>query len=235
VTEAVLDAHACCALYLAKNEINAFVIFRSIDIRVQDLLASPLPSTPEETLARVQALLLYQIILLFDGDILARAATEATTTALFDAALALMNHITSEPPSISLSTATLPLYPVAAARDFWAFWIFQESARRTVLITFFLLQTSRMLSRQLPLQCDGKAYLCQSWTMSSYLWNARDPLEFALAWKDKKHYVVANADFSEFLDGARGDDLETFGKIFLTALIGIDEAKGWLLTRGGSL
>jgi hypothetical protein len=220
---------------LAKNEINAFVIFRSIDTRVQDLLASPLPSTPEETLARVQALLLYQIIRLFDGDIVARAAAEATTPALFDAALALMNHITSESPSIPFSAAELPLYPVAAARDFWAFWIFQESARRTALITFFFLQTSRMLSRQLPIQCDGKLYLCQSWTLSSYLWNARDPLEFALAWNDKKHYVVANADLSEVLDGAGGDDLETFGKIFLTALIGIDEAKGWLLMRGGSL
>jgi hypothetical protein len=92
-----------------------------------------------------------------------------------------------------------------------------------------------MLLRQLPIQCDGKLYLCQSWTLSSYLWNARDPLEFALAWNDKKHYVVANADLSEVLDGAGGDDLETFGKIFLTALIGIDEAKGWLLMRGGSL
>lgn len=37
------------------------------------------------------------------------------------------------------------------------------------------------------------------------------------------------------LRDARADDVDAFGRILLTALMGIDEAKGWFLTRGGSL
>ena len=37
------------------------------------------------------------------------------------------------------------------------------------------------------------------------------------------------------LRDARADDVDMFGRILITALMGIDEAKGWFLTRGGSL
>lgn len=34
---------------------------------------------------------------------------------------------------------------------------------------------------------------------------------------------------------ARPDDIEMFGRMLLTTMMGIDEAKGWLHSRGGSL
>jgi hypothetical protein len=34
------------------------------------------------------------------------------------------------------------------------------------------------------------------------------------------------------MEDAKSDDIDEFGKIFLTTLMGIDEAKGWLALRG---
>ena len=34
------------------------------------------------------------------------------------------------------------------------------------------------------------------------------------------------------IDDAKSDDIDDFGKICLTALMGLDEAKGWLAMRG---
>jgi hypothetical protein len=37
------------------------------------------------------------------------------------------------------------------------------------------------------------------------------------------------------LRDAKADDVDAFGKMLLTALLGIDEMRGWLLARGGTL
>ena len=65
----LLDAYAACAMYIAKNDVNKRMIFRAIDTSAQELLKSPQSTKPIEILARVQSLLLYQIIRLFDGDV----------------------------------------------------------------------------------------------------------------------------------------------------------------------
>ncbi|KAK9368231.1 transcription factor gsfR2 [Lipomyces kononenkoae] len=230
------DALACCALYLAKNHINAQIIFSIIEAKVTDLLAAPEPITAIELLARTQALILYQIIRLFDGDILAMAAAATTSSALEAATLALMPHVEFYDTSIMEEGGMLELCPMTSTKKFWQSWVFQESARRTLLFSFFFLQMYRLLSENKPVRCgECKLYVYPSWTLSAHLWNAQSALDFAIAWTDKKHFVVTKKNFSEVLREANGDDLETFGKMQLTSAIGIDEAKMWLYSRGGTL
>ncbi|KAK9234604.1 hypothetical protein V1525DRAFT_435460 [Lipomyces kononenkoae] len=230
------DALACCALYLAKNHINAPIIFSTIEAKVSDLLVAPEPTTAIELLARTQALILYQIIRVFDGDIVALAAAAATSSALEAATLALMPYVEFYNTSIMEEGGMLELCPLTTTKEFWLSWVFQESARRTLLFSFFFLQMHRLLIENKPVRCDGcKLYVCPSWTVSAHLWKAQSVLDFAIAWRDKKHFVVTKKNFSEVLREANSDDLETFGKIMLTAAIGIDEAKEWLYSRGGTL
>lgn len=226
------DAHACCALYLAKNRVNAPIIFRSIESRVSDLLCFPAPNAPKECLAHTQALLLYQIIRLFDGDIGARVSAERDLVAIETSAIALFAHAQFD---LDPAAKELPLFPVAPTKTFWIEWVLQESIRRTLLLTFYFLQAYRIMTLQKGLQCDGKLGLCHSWTVSSYLWRARTPMEFAEAWTKKKHFVVTNASFTELLQEAMAGDIDSYGKIFITSLMGIDEAEGWFASRGGSL
>jgi hypothetical protein len=65
-----VDALAVCSLYLAKNDTNSKFVLRHIRLRAKELLAGPSPGTSLDILSRAQALLLYQIILVFDGDVI---------------------------------------------------------------------------------------------------------------------------------------------------------------------
>ncbi len=229
------DAHACCALYIAKNNVNAPVIFRSIEARLEELLAAPEPTTPIEHLAHTQALLLYHIMRLLDGDIVAHACAVETMPALDASVSALLRHIVFENPKDPISPTALPLYPLAATREFWDSWVFMESARRTILTVYLFLQLCRLLRGQRSSRCDSTLSQCHSLTLSAHLWHAADAFDFAVAWREKDHFVANCNSLMRVLEEARGDDIETLGKMVMTSVMGIDEAKGWLATRGGTL
>ncbi|KAK3324041.1 hypothetical protein B0T19DRAFT_427564 [Cercophora scortea] len=253
------DAYSSCALYMAKNPANAHVIHRSVESRVQDLISTPIPLTPLEVLARTHALLLYQILRLFSDDLRTRTAAESTMHHLEDAALALIAHVAFDeitfddsdqdphddqqqlPNPIHIPESVPRIYPVSPRRKFWDLWVFQESARRTCLIAFIFLQLYRVMTGHIPLYCDHTVFMSHSITLSAHLWTAKDAFGFAAAWRGRKHFVVSNADFltlpslNDTFRDAKGDDIDVYGKMIITVIIGIEETKDWLLTRGGEL
>ena len=209
------------------------MILRSIESHVQDLLAASDPVTPLDSLAYTHALILYQIIRLFDGDIGARAAAERDILVLETAAISLLAHVRFD--SASAPIAELPLFPLGPTKAFWSDWVFQESARRTLLFAFFFLQTYHYCSGNTEQLCDERMLLCQSFTLSAHLWRAETAAAFAEAWKNKKHFVVMTGMFDEVIQEARADDVDDLGRILLSAFMGIEEAEAWLITRGGAL
>jgi hypothetical protein len=201
---------------------------------VQDLLCEPIPTTPIDSLAHTQALLLYQIIRLFDGDISARASGERIIPVLETSAIGLLAHVafdTEANCSDRFSECCL-----ATASDLWKDWIFQESARRTLLFTFFFLQAYRLLTGSQNLyRCDGRLGLCHSWTVSEHLWQAETALKFRDAWRQKNHFLVIDGQFNVVLSEAKAGDVDLFGKMLLSAAVGIPELEAWFASRGGSL
>lgn len=103
------------------------------------------------------------------------------------------------------------------------------------MFCFFFLQVYRLLSGQKGLECDGRLGLCHSWTMSAYLWHAATPVQFARAWKDKRHFVVTDAQFGEVLSDADAGDVDRFGRMWISSLLGVEEAEGWFVSKGGAL
>jgi Fungal Zn(2)-Cys(6) binuclear cluster domain len=238
IPRSMLDAHCSCALYMAKNTCNAQDILRSIEARVEDLLNSPVPTSSQEILARVQSLLLYQIIRIFDNDFRVFTTVEKTALALEDATLLLGSHLSSgqlSPAAQNTLENTLPLYSLEETKTLWMSWIFMESARRTLTTALFFIQLHRLLSGTLPLYCDTNLYICSSWTLSAHLWNAENLFDFTIAWRNKRHFVVTDGVFSQALRDAEADDIEVFGRMLFTLLMGIDEAKAWFASKGGSL
>lgn len=201
---------------------------------MQDLLCEPIPTTPIDSLAHTQALLLYQIIRLFDGDISARASGERIIPVLETSAIGLLAHVifdTEANCSDHFSECCL-----ATISDLWKDWIFQESARRTLLFTFFFLQAYRVLTGSQNLyRCDGRLGLCHSWTVSEHLWQAGTALEFRDAWRQKNHFLIIDGQFNVVLSEAKAGDVDLFGKMLLSAAVGIPELEAWFASRGGSL
>lgn len=179
-------------------------------------------------LAHTQSLMLYQIMRFFDGDIIARSSADATFSQLDSSTRFLSEYIDWGPFACS---------DPQLASDFWHDWIFQESARRTYLVARFFLHVWRLLTGQVVAGCSDNplANRDESWTLSAHLWQASDPVNFAAAWVDKKHYVVRRKAVLSTLADARPEDLECFGKMMLTTAMGIPQAKVWLASIGATL
>lgn len=64
-----IDVISACALYASKNTTNDMIIMRCIENKADDLLSSGSATGLLNCLAQTQALLLYQIMRFFDGDI----------------------------------------------------------------------------------------------------------------------------------------------------------------------
>jgi hypothetical protein len=63
--------------------------------------------------------------------------------------------------------------------------------------------------------------------LSAHLWKAASAFDFAVAWNEKKHWLVKDFDFTEFLAGARADDLDVLGACCWWARWGL------MMLRGG--
>ena len=228
------DAYACCSLYMSKTEVNAPVIMSLFEDRIRDLLSSSEPTTIREILARTHALILYQIMRLFDSDIRSQGKAEALFSTLEASILALMRTIYV--PSLTGPSDLLPL-SMDPIIEFWESWVLQESARRTVILTYYFIQIYKILQGKVPVQCDGKLgiYEDHAWYLSAHLWNAQSAFDFAVAWAEREHFVVHNLDFSSVLLNAQPDDLDMFGRMLLVTILGLDEARAWFHVRGAIL
>lgn len=232
IPRAMQDALGACALYMSKNAVNAPVVFSLLEAHAAALLAQPPATTLRDALAHTHALILYQIMRLFDGDISARARGERAIPALEQSTMHLLSFVRFD--SELLTVTDLAPFPVQPARDLWRDWLLHESARRTVLITFYMLQAYRAMAH--PAQAAARcAALCHSWTLSRAMWEADGPAEFARVWREGRWFVVTNQRFAETLKEARADDVDAFGRMWITALMGIEETEGWFAAKGGSL
>lgn len=217
---------------MTKNEINAPVLMSIFDSRSNDLLSSPPPTKPLELLARIHALILYLIMRLFDGNTRSQPSSQCLFDVLETSVQSLLSSIHPPDPSEILELLSVSMDPVIS---FWNSWIFQESARRTVMMAFYFVSIHNFVQGRPAPVCDGKLGLELAWYQSAHLWNAQSAFDFAVAWTEKLHFIVYNADFSGLLQDAKPDDVDLFGRMLLVTKFGIDETKAWFYSRGGSL
>lgn len=132
----IQDAYLSLSAYLHKTSANEHMIMRIIDQRVVQLVEGGLLDRIEEGdsldyLARCQALLVYQCIGLYDGDIRLRHLAEKHIPVLESWMDTLMQHASHTLGSgTSLTTSTLD----CATTLLWHTYILAEATRRTWLM-----------------------------------------------------------------------------------------------------
>ncbi|KAL1600434.1 hypothetical protein SLS60_006819 [Paraconiothyrium brasiliense] len=164
--KALQDAYAACAIYSTKTDQNAFVAFSVIESKANELLRSPDQGswTSLELLAAVQALLIFQFIRLFDGDIRQRTQAEKAEPVL-EAWTNRLNSITTTDRTFTTDTAPS-----------WRSWIFSESVRRTSTMSVFLSGIYSLVKHG---YCTlGQQVSAHSFTAQRKLWDATGPLEW---------------------------------------------------------
>ena len=166
----------------------------------------------------------------YSGELSYYRHADAAIQKLHGVSLALNDlALTHEEPS-----GPLPLFPSSSTRSAWKSFIFRESIRRTLLILIHLIAVCNLFRGWLG-SCSRVAVVGNKVTFSAQLWNASNAFDFGVAWNEKRHHVVQEMDFTDLLDKAQPEDIDVFGRIIMTSVLGIDDVKGWFHTKGGSL
>jgi Fungal Zn(2)-Cys(6) binuclear cluster domain len=220
----ILNALSCSALYCSKNSENESLVFADVSRKAQELAESQQTfRSTLDLLASTQALLIYQIIRLLDGDIRLRAdaeSSEATCISWTDQLFLRTRSITAtdaQSPRVAQSLDT-PLL--------WKDWVFEESCRRTILTSYMLQGVYSFLK----LGCDNVSRKINkmSFTAQKALWNAPSEYHWKEALKEKKHFPVKMNDWDASMDGTKPADLDELGVVLLATYKGMDVTCQWL-------
>jgi len=221
----IQDVLSSCALYSGKNKENESLVFGDISRKAGQLVDMHRSFLlPVDLLASTQALLLYQIIRLLDGDIRQRADAEANEAILVSWTKQLLGRtrLLGRSNDSESSSSTDGSIVVRS----WNDWIFEESCRRTVLASYMLQGTYQFLK----LGWDNVAGVVDklSFTAQATLWNAPSEFHWRESYKDKRHFKVVINDWDTDMDGAKPADLDELGVLMFAIYKGMDNTSEWL-------
>ncbi|KAI0483853.1 hypothetical protein F4859DRAFT_512490 [Xylaria cf. heliscus] len=221
---------ATCLLYVSRTPANMAMVMRALSDNARELVdieVCRVPSAPIEKLARSQALFLYQIIRLFDGDVALRAQGEKDM-GLLKTWLGELCHIRDNLGDLArLEYTSVREQPPVE----WEKWIFAECVRRTIIMAYGVMGLYEILKDPQYLDPINTWAYAHRWTLGRSLWNAGSPAEFQRAWKDSSHFVIANFAFDNFLEYGKGEDVDEFAEVILNTYMGMDAMKEFTAAR----
>lgn len=240
--DCIQDAFTSLTAYHSKTPATERTVLRIIESRVNNLVAGHNASTagdfgvimldPACHLARTQALLMYKIIRLFDGDIRARAQAEKhiDTLSLWarqlwqSASLALSSDhsIKSSLDNINSSPVDTQLRTDGSLTSTWQAWIFSESIRRTYL-TATLTEAVYMTLKQGFAPCPGGIFF----TAGEGLWDAASPFAWMKQYQENPINTVRCIEGEQLFSRAKASDLDEFCHTTMIVSYGLERYERW--------
>ncbi|KAL1859004.1 hypothetical protein VTK73DRAFT_7708 [Phialemonium thermophilum] len=236
---------ALATYYHAKTARNQDVIRRIIDDNAAQLVddeqqadgsTGTMPPRPRDTmahLARTQALLAYQVVRFFDGDIRMRAEAEKHIPVLHSWADELLRAAASDlncegghgTTALNMSILTASSDPESIS---WRLWIVAECVRRTWL-TAGILQGVYLTMRQGWAGCPGG--LC--YTARKGVWDADTAFAWSRACRSRSPLFVPSMCTSHLLTVARPCEVDEFASAMLLTH-DPEKLKRWVFEAGGA-
>jgi hypothetical protein len=210
--QAYQDCVALTALYLTKTSRNHRILANSISSKITSLIAASTTWTLTELLAAVQALIIYQVIRLFDPDMKLQAEAEKHNLLLERWGAQLCKRFYSEPPK---------------HKSCYDSWVFNESIRRTIMMSVSTRCGWSVLTRggvadqvhvlaRLPITKDVGVWYCEQEE-----WNRR-----MQPWIPEEERLITYGDFSTLWNKRSCvHDLDPFAKYLLVACRGGDDPR----------
>lgn len=173
-------AWTICAGCVSMNDRNRKMLFQALDAELSELITPSTPvvtSTLLEDLVWLQAVLLYQMIRFFFGDIEQRNTAERQEYIIRSYGLRLLQRANVE---------------LANAERTWENWILAESIRRTVFIAFKLYTMYSYLRFRICDQYEALKALPVSTKLGS--WESRDvynqysDMDETISYGESKHF-----------------------------------------------
>lgn len=183
-------------------------------------------------LARVQALLCYQYIRLYDGDLRSRIMAESQIPVLSRWSMDMINSaLLSSEYVHSISTMSFGKRSQASIEkklnSDWHAWILAESVRRTWLVAGHVQCIYRLLSDGISM-CPGGLMF----TTRAGLWHADTAYEWWTRCREKDVLFCQSLESARhLLKRTRPEEVDEFGKFVVGIIGGEDKVKNWLSNR----
>ena len=222
IPEVLGDIMTLCALYDTKSEANEDMVYRIIgqkSQRLQDGFDVHAPAL--EFLASIQALILIQIIRLFDGDIRQRAEAERTQSVL----LAYIRVLQHKMQAIGDSWRT-ELISQKETADAWNSWLYAESVRRTVIIGHMLDGLYCFLKQGWDESHDS--FMLLSFFAQKDLWDASSKYQWEMAVNQKNACPIHFASWDVSIQDVSPGDLDDLGMMMTALMKGVDHCRYWV-------
>lgn len=240
------DAYSTLSLYRHKTKSNETVVYRIIEDRARALVAEddsssyPSPGRASHSkrdalahLARVQSLLIYQCICLFDGDVRLRSAGVAHMPVL-DSWMEHMAQCARETRCLGSCLVAADGQQLSLGYSFsdiarydnllWYSWILAESIRRTwhicsgVHAFFVILQNGRAA-------CKGAMMV----TTRQGVWEAPSSVAWGKICSEVNVGLMQREDMHSIFTSARPDDINEFSHLVLWTAFGHVRMERWKL------
>ncbi|RYP89395.1 hypothetical protein DL769_000046 [Monosporascus sp. CRB-8-3] len=224
----VQDAYTAMTMYVAKNSKTEDITRQIIDDRVTQLLQEQAIETSLGSLlnlfahlSRVHALLTYQVIRLFDGDIRMRAQAEALIPTL----RLWANEMWEEAKRTSAegrSFLSWDEFECDISTATWRTWIIVESVRRT-WITACYIQNIYMHLKQGWSECSGNI----AFTMRKGLWDLQSAYAWSRACESYNALFLLPSQSEKFFTETLPSDVDDFSHAVLTITHGLERMERW--------
>lgn len=234
-------AYATLASYVHRTSANADIVLRIVEDRAAHLLhdngavldkfiTNEWACRDDEQeidlihqLARVHALIVYQVIGLFDGDTRSRYLAEGRLGVQVNWASKLFRSAGSR---LSTGQSIAPHFlgpkPMNAAQNRWYLWIFSESIRRTWLVTLSMSCVFSALQQRWS-ACPGGIMF----TTRSGLWGATTAAAWQKQCVDKDPAFLQRFDCATLFSTAKPEDVDEFGIAMLDMTFGREAVEQW--------
>lgn len=218
--QSLQDVVSASALYLSKNEQNETMVWEIFSAKVAQLIEPRGSWSVSEHLSCLQALIIYQIIRLFDGDIRQRADAEKNEDILVDWTERLVLRT-------GVNIASDSVIP-----NSWEHWVFEEVVRRTIIV-------SRMVQSMFMIQKQGYCTMVEAVTEMSFtgqraLWEAPTAMHWFQAGKKSRRFYFNKMDFGELMEKGTLGEVDELGLLMLVCYKGVDGVNEWIVRKGGN-
>ncbi|KAL6798856.1 hypothetical protein GGI42DRAFT_328150 [Trichoderma sp. SZMC 28013] len=238
--DSVQDAFTSLSSYHSKTPATEKMVLRIIETRVNNLVNGQNPTDvgdfgvvmldPACHLARTQALLIYKIIRLFDGDIRARAQAEKDIDTLSlwarqlwqSAGLGVAsNHkdLVNKPHPNPVDTQ---LRTDGSLSCTWQSWIFSESVRRTYL-TATLTEAVYLTLKQGFAPCPGGIIF----SCGAGLWDAPTPFTWLKHYQSNVVNSIRCVEGEHLFSHVKASDVDEFCHATMIVSYGLERFERW--------
>ncbi len=244
----VQDAYATLSCYVHRTPLNGHAVFQILEDRAKELLAAngidstqlsqandimdSKPLDPLAHIARVQSLLIYQILGLYNGDIRLRYLSESYIPVLKIWMKEMIQHASQDvclggsiivKADKDTTTGLDPSYLAQGENLLWYSWILAESIRRTWVVGSGVQATFLMMQQGTIVACEGG----MMFTTRQGVWEAPTAAAWEKLCSEVHVGLMQMAETDRLFTEVSPEEVNEFTKTVLLLTFGVERVERW--------